>query len=67
MNVAQSDRPVNLAEHKRLKLLELENPELKRANEISLKAAALFAQAEHGSNNVAVGIWKNVTNLPYHS
>jgi transposase len=58
MELAQAERQLNLTEHKRLKLLELENSELKRANEISLKEAALFAQAEHKHNNVAIGIWK---------
>ena len=33
-------------EHKRLKELERENRELKRANEISREASALFDQAE---------------------
>jgi transposase len=33
-------------ERQRLKLLERENVELKRANEILKKAAAFFAQAE---------------------
>jgi transposase len=33
-------------EHARLKLLERENVELKRANEILRKASAYFAQAE---------------------
>ena len=39
-------RSVNLSEHERLKQLERENTELKRANEILRKAAAFFAQAE---------------------
>ena len=34
------------SEHERLKALERENRELKRANEILRKAAAFFAQAE---------------------
>ena len=34
------------AEQERLKLLERENRELKRANEILRKASAYFAQAE---------------------
>lgn len=49
MELAQAERQLNLTEYKRLKLLELENSELKRANEISLKVAALFAQAEHAA------------------
>ncbi len=37
---------VSSSEHERLKELERENRELKRANEILRKAAAFFAQAE---------------------
>ncbi len=37
---------VSGSEHERLKELERENRELKRANEILRKAAAFFAQAE---------------------
>jgi transposase len=33
-------------EHERLKMLERENQELRRANEILRKASAFFAQAE---------------------
>ena len=36
------------SENERLKVLERENRELKRANEILRKAAAFFAQAELG-------------------
>ncbi|EHK59418.1 transposase IS3/IS911 family protein [Halomonas sp. GFAJ-1] len=42
----QEDSSVNLPENERLKQLERENVELKRANEILRKAAAFFAQAE---------------------
>lgn len=50
--VRQSERDsgkrggVTTAERERLKQLELENRELKRANEILRKASAYFAQAE---------------------
>lgn len=37
---------MSTADHKRLKELERENRELKRANEILRKASAYFAQAE---------------------
>ena len=37
---------LSTAEHERLKELERENRELKRANEILRKASAFFAQAE---------------------
>ena len=42
----QADGGHAAAEHKRLKQLEREVRELKRANEILRKAAAFFAQAE---------------------
>lgn len=42
----QEDSSVNLPENERLKQLERENVELKRANDILRKAAAFFAQAE---------------------
>ena len=44
--LTQENSSVNLSEHERLKQLERENTELKRANEILRKAAAFFAQAE---------------------
>jgi transposase len=40
------ERPGVTTEEQRLKLLERENRELRRANEILRKAAAYFAQAE---------------------
>lgn len=42
----QEDSSANLPKNERLKQLERENVELKRANEILRKAAAFFAQAE---------------------
>ena len=42
--IADADTQVN--DHQRLKQLERENRELKRANEILRKAAAFFAKAE---------------------
>ena len=44
--LTQGDSSANLPENERLKQLERENVELKRANEILRKAAAFFAQAE---------------------
>ncbi|MBT2772665.1 transposase [Halomonas sp. ISL-60] len=44
--VTQEDSSVKLSERERLKQLERENVELKRANEILREAAALFTQAE---------------------
>ena len=44
--VSQEDSSINPSERERLKQLERENSELKRANEILRKAAAFFAQAE---------------------
>ncbi len=44
--LTQEDSSANLPENERLKQLERENVELKRANEILRKAAAFFAQAE---------------------
>lgn len=47
MEVDQGSRPgTTSSETARLKELERENRELKRANEILRKAAAFFAQAE---------------------
>ena len=47
MDVDSGNRPgVTRSESGRLKALERENRELKRANEILRKAAAFFAQAE---------------------
>ena len=44
--VTQENGRTSLSERERLKQLERENTELKRANEILRKAAAFFAQAE---------------------
>ena len=44
--LTQENSSVNLSEHERLKQLERENTELKRAKEILRKAVAFFAQAE---------------------
>ena len=44
--LTQENSSANLSENERLKQLERENAELKRANEIHRKAAAFFAQAE---------------------
>ena len=49
LEVDAGSRPGVTSDHaERLKVLERENRELKRANEILRKAAAFFAQAERG-------------------